>query len=231
MQLEAGKCYVDRKGRVFGPLSRCGALFGEGPIASSIWYNNGAASVNRESSLDLIAEHVPEPSYRMLIAGELIESGDEYYSCHHTWIPVVLSIGNKLDPSDFNRIRRRIVPQTSSDPHMLETECISHVLRPGVDSVWNGNAWIPYTGEKTCLGMTTYARARFAKSAAPVASPRGINYIPRYADGWKPEAASRGLAEHMILIMYHANSTPEERELAASTLVEAVYPEILARKQ
>lgn len=231
MQLEVGKCYVDRKGRVFGPMFRCGSLFDEGPIASSIWYSNGAASVNRESSLDLIAEHVPEPSYRMLRAGELIESGDEVYSCHHTWIPVVLSVGCYVDPADVNRLRRRIVPQASSDPHMLETECISHVLRPGVDSVWNGNSWIPYTGEKTCLGMTTYARVRFAKSAAPVALPRDINYIPRYADGWSPEIEVFDDAIHMIGIIFDSRSTSEERERAASTLVEAVYPEILARKQ
>lgn len=238
MQLEAGKCYVDRKGRVFGPLHCVGAMFGEGANSVSTWYSNGTASVNHESSIDLIAEHVPEPSYRMLRAGELIESGDEVYSCHHTWIPVVLSIGSKLDPSDENRLRRRIVQvgsdavqQASSDPHMIETEHIAHVLRPGVDSVWNGNAWIPYTGKKTSLGMTKYPRARFLKSAAPVALPRDINYIPRYADGWKPEAGVCGVAEHMIHIIFHTDATPEERMMAASTLVEAVYPELLARKQ
>lgn len=229
MQLEAGKCYVDRKGREYGPLTEKGAFFGEGLVA--MWHPDGRISSSTALEMDLVAEAVPEPSYRMLRAGELIESGDEVYSCHHTWIPVVLSVDCYVDPADVNRLRRRIVPQASSDPHFIVTEHIAHVLRPGVDSVWNGNAWIPYTGEKTCLGMTTYARVRFAKSAAPVASLRDINYIPRYADGWKPEAASRGLAEHMILIMYHANSTPEERELAASTLVEAVYPELLARKQ
>lgn len=238
MQLEVGKCYVDRKGRVFGPLSRCGALFGEGPIQVSMWYNNGAASLSRESSLDLIAEHVPEPSYRMLRAGELIESGDEVYSCHHTWIPVVLSVGCYVDPSDENRLRRRIVqvgsdavPEASSAPHMIETEHIAHVLRPGVDSVWNGNAWIPYTGKKTSLGMTKYPRARFLKSAAPVASPRDINYIPRYADGWKPDTELYRSTFDMLNIIFHPDSTSEERERAASTLVEAVYPEILARKQ
>lgn len=233
MQLEAGKCYVDRKGRVFGPLSRCGAFFGEGPNASSIWSNNGAASLNRESSFDLIAEAAPETvsEWRMLRAGELIESGDEAYVADNTWIPVVMSIGCILERGDVGRIRRRIVPQTSSDPHMLETECISHVLRPGVDSVWDGTKWIPYTGEKTCLGMTTYARARFAKSAAPVALPRDINYIPRYADGWTPEAGLYHVAHDMLNIIFHADSDWDDRMIAASTLVEAVYPEILARKQ
>lgn len=238
MQLEAGKCYVDRKGRVFGTLHCVGAMFGEGANSVSTWYSNGTASVNRDSSIDLIAEHVPEPSYRILRAGELIESGDEYYSCHHTWSPVVLSIGSKLDPSDVNRLRRRIVqvgsdavPEASSATHMIETEHIAHVLRPGVDSVWNGNAWIPYTGKKTSLGMTKYPRARFAKSAAPVASPRYINYIPRYADGWKPDTELYRSTFDMLNIIFHPDSTSEERERAASTLVEAVYPELLARKQ
>lgn len=231
MQLEVGKCYVDRKGRVFGPMFRCGSLFDEGSNSCSIWYDNGAVSVNRESALDLIAEHALEPSYRMLRAGELIESGDEVYSCHHTWIPVVLSIGSKVDPADVNRLRRRIVPQASSDPHILVTEHLFHVMRPGVDSVWDGTKWIPYTGEKTCLGMTTYARARFAKSAAPVASPRDINYIPRYADGWRPEAGVRSVAENMIHIIFNRHASSDECMMAASTLVEAVYPEILARKQ
>lgn len=229
MQLEAGKCYVDRKGREYGPLAEKGAFFGEGLV--SMWHPDGRISSSTALEMDLVAEAVPVASYRMLRAGELIESGDEVYSCHHTWIPVVLSVGCYVDPADVNRLRRRIVPQVSSDPHMLVTEHLFHVLRPGVDSVWNGNAWIPYTGEKTCLGMTTYARARFAKSAAPVALPRDINYIPRYADGWKPEAAVRGVAENMIHIIFNRYASSEERMMAASTLVEAVYPELLARKQ
>jgi len=121
--------------------------------------------------------------------------------------------------------------EPSNDPHMIETGNISHVLRPGVDRVFDGSGWIPYTGEKTCLGMTTYARARFAKSAAPVALPRDINYIPRYADGWKPDANVYRSTFDMLNIIFHPDSTSEERERAASTLVEAVSPEILARKQ
>lgn len=193
MQLEVGKCYVDRNGRVFGPLQHSGALFGEGPIVIPTWYNNGAVSFNRESSLDLIAEYIPEtvPKWRMLQAGELIQSGDEYYSCHHEWVPVVLSIGCKVAQAGVGQVRRRIVPHATSESHC----------------------------------------ARFFESAAPVASPRDINYIPKYADGWKPEQELRHVASGMLNIIFHRYATNEERQAAASTLVEAVYPELLARKQ
>jgi len=210
MQLEAGKCYVDRKGRVFGPLVRNkGNTFGEGSYSS--WYPDGRQSFQCEMPTDLIAEHVP------------------FVSCSHFVTPVdgiVFTVGyggggGASDPDeDF-----------VGDTHMIETEHIAHVLRPGVDSVWNGNAWIPYTGKKTSLGMTKYPRARFLKSAAPVALPRDINYIPRYADGWKPEEGVRAVAEDMLDIIFSRYGSSEERMMAASTLVEAVYPEILARKQ
>ena len=199
MQLEAGKYYVDRRGRVYGPLFLTGTYYGE-TAGSNIWHHNGWMSVTIQHEGDLIAEYVPEPS-------------------------------PELSMRDCCSVRPRKVHPASSDPHMIETENVAHALRPGVDSVWNGNAWIPYTGRKTRLGMTGYARARFAKSAAPVASPRDINYIPRYADGWKPETALFPMASHMLNIILHADANSEERVMAASTLVEAVYPEILACKQ
>lgn len=208
MQLEAGKCYVDRRGRVYGPLFLTGTYYGE-TAGSKIWQHNGWMSVTSKHEGDLIAEHVPFVS-----CSHFVTTGDD----------IVFTVGAGGGASDPDE-------DFVGDTHMIETEHIAHVLRPGVDSVWNGNAWIPYTGKKTSLGMTKYPRARFLKSAAPVASPRDINYIPRYADGWKPEEGVRAVAEDMLDIIFSRYGSSEERMMAASTLVEAVYPELLARKQ
>jgi hypothetical protein len=58
MKLEEGKKYVDRRGRVFGPMILDGIhLFAEDK-SGPVWHNDGRHFVARECSLDLIAEHV-----------------------------------------------------------------------------------------------------------------------------------------------------------------------------
>ena len=62
MQLEAGKKYVDRRGRVYGPMVKVGCtLFGE-EKEQAFWYDDGSASGGSEAwDIDLIAEHVEVP--------------------------------------------------------------------------------------------------------------------------------------------------------------------------
>jgi hypothetical protein len=61
MQLEAGKKYVDRRGRVYGPLMLCSVYFGES-TGHAFWYSSGSVLRGCKSDLDLIAEYdLPAP--------------------------------------------------------------------------------------------------------------------------------------------------------------------------
>ena len=60
MQLEAGKKYTDRRGRVYGPLVANHALFGE-CRENYTWSIDGRVSQCREYDIDLVAEYV-EPA-------------------------------------------------------------------------------------------------------------------------------------------------------------------------
>ena len=60
MQLEAGKKYVDRRGRVYGPLAMCSVYFGES-TGHAFWDSSGSVLVGCKSDLDLVAEYV-EPA-------------------------------------------------------------------------------------------------------------------------------------------------------------------------
>lgn len=59
MQLEVGKKYVDRRGRVFGPIVKNGDFFDEIP-EGHLWNSSGMCFVFRYSEIDLIAEYIEE---------------------------------------------------------------------------------------------------------------------------------------------------------------------------
>ncbi len=48
-----------------------------------------------------------------------------------------------------------------------------------------------------------------------------------YAAGWRPESGLRETADDLLDIIFDADSTVEECEMAATTLVELVHPEVL----
>ena len=56
MQLEAGKKYVDSRGRVYGPLAMYSVYFGES-TGHAFWYSSGSVLRGCKSDLDLIAEY------------------------------------------------------------------------------------------------------------------------------------------------------------------------------
>lgn len=61
MQLEAGKKYTDRRGRVYGPMRKVDTLFGEDGDEFGNWFSTGESFINFETSTDLVAEYV-EPA-------------------------------------------------------------------------------------------------------------------------------------------------------------------------
>jgi len=64
-----------------------------------------------------------------------------------------------------------------------------------------------------------------------VDSENGMPSTPRathcYASGWRPEAALKQVATDMIAIIFDASASVDDCRMAAGTLVEAVYPEIM----
>ena len=80
MQLEAGKKYTDRRGRVYGPMVKVSDdLFGEA-LEDYGWYRDGQRSLGKSVQGDLVAEYAEpvQAEYRMLQDGEVIQDGDEY---------------------------------------------------------------------------------------------------------------------------------------------------------
>jgi len=57
MKLEEGKKYVDRRGRVFGPMVKCSKYFGE-QQGHATWHDDGSIMSGEVWHMDLIAEHV-----------------------------------------------------------------------------------------------------------------------------------------------------------------------------
>ena len=64
LKLEAGKKYVDRRGRVFGPVYCYGSYFCENKDMP-MWYENGriGSFAKPNSDMDLVAEYVEPESY------------------------------------------------------------------------------------------------------------------------------------------------------------------------
>ena len=84
MQLEAGKKYTDRRGRVYGPLVKTGSLFFGEDKETPLWNQNGGIDrINRD--MDLVAEYVehvqpvadPGEGYRLLSGDEITLPTDE----------------------------------------------------------------------------------------------------------------------------------------------------------
>jgi hypothetical protein len=107
MQLEAGKRYTDRRGRVYGPLVANHALFGE-CRENYTWSIDGRVSQCREYDIDLVAEYVEpvQPEYRMLDAGEIIKADDEWKD-GLGWSPVCGGVGRPFNSHIHVPHRRR----------------------------------------------------------------------------------------------------------------------------
>jgi hypothetical protein len=111
-KLEAGKKYVDRRGRVYGPMIQNCGRFDE--VQDSYgWGGDGRRNHSGESQIDLVAEYVePAPvEYRLLDEGEIIQSGDEW-KCGKSWISEGLSVGKKWRSHLYVPHRRRVEPPT-----------------------------------------------------------------------------------------------------------------------
>jgi hypothetical protein len=48
-----------------------------------------------------------------------------------------------------------------------------------------------------------------------------------YAAGWRPEKALKNTVLELVAIVFDESSTVDECEMAASTIVETVHPEIM----
>lgn len=51
-----------------------------------------------------------------------------------------------------------------------------------------------------------------------------------YASGWRPEAALKQVALDMVAIIFDASASIEDCAMAASTLVEAICPELMPQE-
>lgn len=147
MQLEAGKKYTDRRGRVYGPLVKTGVRFFGEDKETSLWEPNGTISYF-DLDMDLVAEYVEpvkaaEPEYRMLQEGELILSGDEYNAWDGKWERIPYGI-NRPFSSRINVPHRRLVkpeetkaaepaPVESPDDWVIQDRVPA---RNGIDHGW-----------------------------------------------------------------------------------------------
>lgn len=123
MKLESGKKYVDRRGRVYGPLVSTNGFYGEEP-GSITWTAIGKLMDRIDSAGDLIAEHVDADfatsggtpiQYEFL--GELdgmiysndprhvLRSGVDQVCILGKWTPCGTFFGNLLRNTPFNRVR------------------------------------------------------------------------------------------------------------------------------
>lgn len=174
MQLEAGKKYTDRRGRVYGPMVQvsdgCHGVFGENRDDYG-WYRDGRRSPGRDIQGDLVAEYVEpvkadEPAdtrvpagegYRLLNVGEAEQEGDEYYNADKSkWVPTGL-IGSRCTNADLVNgysIRRKIeqpVPVESPDDWVILDPVVyaEHELRKDIDWIFVAS-WQPADGYAGC---------------------------------------------------------------------------------
>jgi hypothetical protein len=139
MQLEAGKRYTDRRGRVYGPLVKDGVFYAE-QVNCPLWSSNG--QINHDSlDMDLVAEYVEpvQPEYRMLQDGETVLPDDEYLGYSEKWEKVPSS-GNVFKSSIYYPHRRVVpaAPVESPDDWVTQDRVQE---RPGIDE------WRMYTEE------------------------------------------------------------------------------------
>jgi len=131
MQLEAGKKYVDRRGRVYGPLEKAyGKFFGENK-ETSLWGSDGTIC-GLILDMDLVAEYVepapvnpvvdPGDGYRLLgldevtlpdderIYAEILGGWNSLDSCNAKFVGV--TVGSLLTKWPMIVIRRKLPPKT-----------------------------------------------------------------------------------------------------------------------
>lgn len=142
MQLEAGKKYTDRRGRVYGPLVKTfGKFFGEHK-ETSLWDHDGRICYF-DLDMDLVAEYV-EPAqaeYRMLQDGETVQPDDEYCGHSGKWEKVP-STGNVFKSSLYYPHRRLVEPVKVAEPAPVESPDDLVIqdrvpARAGIDFGWN----------------------------------------------------------------------------------------------
>lgn len=148
MQLEAGKKYTDRRGRVYGPMVKVDTLFSEDGDEFGNWFGNGKSFQRSETTTDLVAEYVEpvkaaEPEYRMLTEGELIQEGDEYRAWGNRWEKAP-GIGKKWTSKIYVSHRRLVKPEETkaAEPEPVESPDDLVIqdrvpAREGIDFGWN----------------------------------------------------------------------------------------------
>ena len=156
MQLEAGKKYTDRRGRVYGPIIKTGSLFWGEHAETPLWNNDG--TIDRISrDMDLVAEYVepvkadskpadnrvnPGDGYRLLNVGEVEQADDEWYSRNDDEWRKTVCAGMKVTDFDVSQgysIRRKAepAPVESPDDWVIQDRVPA---REGIDFGWNVSA-------------------------------------------------------------------------------------------
>lgn len=146
MQLEAGKKYVDRRGRVYGPLSKDSMFFAE-QYGCQLWYDDGRITPGRTFDMDLVSEYAEPPlglalektpEYRLLTEGELIQSGDEYRAWDDRWEKAP-DVGKKWTSRIYVPHRRLVKSEESKAVESPDDLVIQDRVpaREGVDFGWN----------------------------------------------------------------------------------------------
>ena len=193
MQLEAGKKYTDRRGRVYGPMVQvsdgCHGVFGENRDDYG-WYRDGRRSPGRDIQGDLVAEYVEpvkasEPEYRMLQEGELIKAGDQYFAWDGKW-ETAPDLGRTWKSSIYVPHRRLVKHEETKASEPADTRVTAgegyRLLNVGEheqegDEYYNADKskWVP-TGliGSRCTNadlINGYSIRRKVEQPAPVESP------------------------------------------------------------
>lgn len=161
MQLEAGKKYTDRRGRVYGPIIKTGSLFWGEHAETPLWNHDG--TIDRISrDMDLVAEYVePAPvespddwveitdpkhvlrdTDQMTSAGNI--SGEYVGQCEGRggWIPcqTLGRTGEALGCNKWARARclRKDLPKVESPDDWVIQDRVP--AREGIDFGWNVSA-------------------------------------------------------------------------------------------
>jgi len=114
MQLEAGKKYTDRRGRVYGPLVKTGSFFGECP-GNSAWYVHGNVAIGESRPMDLVAEYVePAPvespdDWVTLPPEHVLRHTDEVMDIYGWWVNA--PAGMHANECRAARCRRKDLPE------------------------------------------------------------------------------------------------------------------------
>lgn len=160
MQLEAGKKYTDRRGRVYGPLVKTGLWFGE-VEGQRCWFSSGVICGDGQRPIDLVAECVepvqpesvkpvvdPGEGYRLLSDNEITLRTDEReytVDFDNEWLAlpeahprmVGATVAKVRDEWSHIVIRRKVeqpAPVESPDDLVIQDRVPA---RAGIDFGWN----------------------------------------------------------------------------------------------